>query len=284
MVAREEVYDMEFVKSILAFLDTQGPAPVTLGIYHILWLVAIAGLTVLAAVCGRHHSAKTVTRVVFATAVLVAILEIYKQINYTFGDGSGEPSYAWYAFPWQFCSTPMYIGLLVGVFRKGRIHNALCAYLATYAVFAGAAVMIYPGDVYIEVVGINIQTMICHGSMVVIGAYLLGSGHVQLSLKSVLKAMPVFAICVTLAAIMNEIAHAAGLLENHNFNMFYISPYLECNLPVYSLIHNAVPFPVNLIIYVLGFTAAACVIVLIAMGIRALHHRVFCRKQAAMAV
>jgi hypothetical protein len=155
--------------------------------------------------------------------------------------------------------------------------------LATYAVLAGAAVMIYPGVVYVEVVGINIQTMICHGSMVVIGAYLLGSGHVQLSLKSVLKAMPVFAICVSLAAIMNEVAHATGLLENHNFNMFYISPYLECTLPVYSLVHNAVAFPVNLIIYVLGFSAAACVILLIAKGIAALGRKC-CRKEAAAAV
>ena len=275
---------MEFFQNLLRILDYRGQTPAVFGVYHIIWLVAIAGLTALAAICGKRHSAKTVTWVVFGTAVLVAILEIYKQINFTFGDGSGEPSYAWYAFPWQFCSTPLYIGLLVGLFRKGRIHNALCAYLASYAVFAGAAVMIYPGDVYIPVVGINIQTMVCHGSMVVIGGYLLGSGHVQLSLKSVLKAMPVFAICVTLAAILNEVAHATGLLENHNFNMFYISPYLECTLPVYSLIHNAVPFPVNFIIYVLGFSAAACVILLLAMGIRALYRKVFCRKQAAVAV
>lgn len=274
---------MEFFQNILRILNYSAQEPTTFGVYHIIWLVAIAVLTAVAAICGKRHSAKTVTWVVFGTAVLVAILEIYKQINYTFGDGSGEPSYAWYAFPWQFCSTPLYIGLLVGIFRKGRIHNALCAYLATYAVFAGAAVMIYPGDVYVEVVGINIQTMICHGSMVVIGAYLLGSGHVQLSLKSVLKAMPVFAICVSLAAIMNEVAHATGLLENHNFNMFYISPYLECTLPVYSLVHNAVAFPVNLIIYVLGFSAAACVILLNAKGIAALGRKC-CRKEAAMAV
>ena len=82
--------------------------------------------------------------------------------------------------------------------------------------------------------------------------------------------MPVFAVCVAIAAILNEIANAAGLLENHNFNMFYISPYLECSLPVYSLVHNAVPFPVNLVIYILGFSAAACLILLICKGIATL--------------
>ena len=265
---------MEFIKTLLAFGDTQGPVPAVFGIYHIICLVLTAGLTAFAAIRGKHHSEKKIVNVVLITAIVVALFEIYKQINYTFGDGSGEPYYQWYAFPWQFCSTPLYIGLLAGIIRKGRIHNALCAYLATYSVFAGLAVMIYPGDVFVGTVGINIQTIICHGSMVVIGGYLLGSGHVKLEMKTVLKAMPVFAICVALAAVMNEMAHAAGLLENHNFNMFYISPYLECTLPVYSLVHNAVPFPVNFIIYVLGFTAAACVILLLAKGIAALASKV----------
>ena len=265
---------MEFIKTLLAFGDTQGPVPAVFGIYHIICLVLTAGLTAFAAIRGKHHSEKKIVNVVLITAIVVALFEIYKQINYTFGNGSGEPYYQWYAFPWQFCSTPMYIGLLAGIIRKGRIHNALCAYLATYSVFAGLAVMIYPGDVFVGTVGINIQTIICHGSMVVIGGYLLGSGHVKLEMKTVLKSMPVFAICVALAAVMNEMAHAAGLLENHNFNMFYISPYLECTLPVYSLVHNAVPFPVNFIIYVLGFTAAACVILLLAKGIAALASKV----------
>jgi len=272
---------MEFIKTLLAFGNTQGPVPAVFGIYHIICLVLTAGLTAFAAIRGKHHSEKKIANVVLITAIVVALFEIYKQINYTFGDGSGDPSYQWYAFPFQFCSTPMYIGLLAGIFRKGRVHNALCAYLATYSVFAGLAVMIYPNDVYIETVGINIQTMICHGSMVVIGGYLLGSGHVKLELKTILKAMPVFAVCVALAAVMNEVANAAGLLEDHNFNMFYISPYLDCTLPVYSLVHNAVPFPVNLIIYILGFTAAATVILLLCKGIRALKCRLGKKKAVA---
>ena len=274
---------MEFWQSILRILDTQMECPPSFGWYHILCLAVMVALTVIAVVRGKHHSEETVTKVVFWTAVAVVILEIYKQINFTFGDGSGAPSFQWYAFPFQFCSTPMYIGLLAGIFRKGRIHDSLCAYLATYSVFAGLAVMIYPNDVFIETVGINIQTMVCHGSMVVIGGYLLGSGHVKLEMKTVLKAMPVFAVCVALAAIMNEVANAAGLLEEHSFNMFYISPYLECTLPVYSLVHNAVPFPVNLIIYILGFTAAATVVLLLCKLIHGLAARTRFRKPVPVA-
>jgi hypothetical protein len=151
----------------------------------------------------------------------------------------------------------MYVGLLAALIKQGKVHRSLCAYLATYSVFAGTCVMFYPNSVFVNTVGINIQTMICHGAMVVIGGYLLGSGYVKMEAKTVLRAMPVFACAVATAAGMNELAHAAGI---EGFSMFFISPYETCMLPVYSLVHNAVPFPVNLCIYVLGFTAAAFIV------------------------
>lgn len=264
---------MEIWQAFLRLLDTQGECPAFLSYYHLMWLAIIAAATILMVLIGPRHTHKQVTNVVLFTAIAVVVLEIGKQINYTFGDGSTAAAYQWYAFPFQFCSTPMYIGLLAGIIRRGRVHDSLCAYLATYAVFAGLAVMIYPNDAYIHTKFINFQTMVCHGSMVVIGAYLLASGHVKLKLSTVLKAMPVFAVCVALAAVMNVCAYRVGLLEEHNFNMFYISPYLECSLPVYSLVHNTVPFPMNLVIYILGFTAAAALILLIAMGIRNMGRR-----------
>lgn len=242
---------------ILSILDWQGQTPVSYGPYHIFCLVLTAALTAFAVYYGRRHGEKQIRLVLLLTSLLVAGLEIYKQINFTFGDGSSAPAFQWYAFPFQFCSTPMYVGLLAALTKKGRVHSALCAYLATYSVFAGICVMFYPNDVFISTVGINIQTMVCHGAMVVIGGYLLGSGYVKLHWKTVLNAMPVFVCAVVIAAGMNELAHAAGI---EGFNMFFISPYETCTLPVYSLVHNAVPFPINLCIYVLGFTAAAFIV------------------------
>ena len=65
---------------------------------------------------------------------------------------------------------------------------------------------------------------------------------------------------------MNEIAHASGLLERETFNMFFVSPYCEPSLPVYSLVQRVVPFPWNLVIYVGMFTLAAYLILLLAMA------------------
>jgi hypothetical protein len=220
---------------------------------------------------GQRWSGQTVRRFLLSIAVLTILLEVYKQNNYTFGDGSDQPAYQWYAFPWQFCSTPMYVGLLAGLTKKGKLHDALCAYLATFALFAGLAVMLYPTSVFISTIGINIQTMVCHGSMVVVGVFLMASGHVKLEHKTVLRALPVFFVMLLAAVVMNEVAYQTGLLEEHTFNMFFVSPYCDPSLPVYSLIQEKVAFPGCLILYIMGFTAASYVLVLMGMGIHKLY-------------
>lgn len=259
---------MSFWQSVLAFLDSSMETPTPFGWFHLMWL-AITFLALIPLLrLPKAQSPDHVRCIVLVSAIIVTVLEVYKQINYSFSYESGITfDYQWYAFPFQFCSTPMYIGLLAGLIKKGKVHESLCAYLATYAVFAGAAVMLCPNDVFISTIGINIQTMICHGSMITIGIYLFATGYVKLEHKTLLRALPVFAVTVGLAAVMNEIAHLTGLLETETFNMFYISPYCDPHLLVYKDVQAVVPFPWSLVIYILGFTAAAYVILLLAMGI-----------------
>lgn len=274
---------MEFFAKVLEVLDTPMEVPTAYGWFHLLWwgisIAAAIGLCFWHKKSGNH---RTVTNVVLAVALTVMALEVYKMVNFGFSYEDGiSYSFPWGSFPWQFCSTPMYVGLLAGLIRKGKVHDALCAYLTTYAVFAGAAVMVYPGDVFISTIGINIQTMVCHGSMITIGIYLLYSGHVKLEHKTILKALPVFACTLGIAMIMNEIAHASGL---EGFNMFYISPYESHHLPVYSLVQDVVPYPFDLFIYIAGFTLASYLMLLIGMGVRAVGRLVFRKKPVAQTV
>lgn len=257
------LFIVSFWQSVLAFLDTSMQTPEPYGWFHILWFV----LSVLA-IIPLVRFANNPIRVVFVTAVAVALLEIYKQINYSFSYTDGiSYDYQWYAFPFQFCSTPMYVGLLAGIVKPGKVRDSLCAYLATYALFAGLSVMVYPVSVFIPTIGVNLQTMICHGSMITVGIYLLCTGYVKLESKTLWKAVPVFAVCLCMAVVMNEIAHTAGLLERESFNMFYVSPYCEPSLPVYSLVQEVVAYPWCLVIYIFGFTTAAYIVLLAAMGI-----------------
>ncbi len=256
---------MEFWRKVLEVLDTTMETPAMYGWFHILcWAIAL-GSAVFLCFLYKKGVIKNVNRVVFVTAILVVVLEIYKLVILGISyEAEIEYEFRWGSFPWQFCSMPMYIGLLVGITR-GKVRNALCCFLATYAVFAGTMVMIYPGDVFVETVGVNIQTMICHGSMITIGIFLYYTNYVKAELKTLLRAIPVFVACLASAVLVNEIGNRAGLTEETFFNMFYISPYEDGYLPVYRVVQGAVPYPWCLVIYALGFTLAALIVLMVAM-------------------
>lgn len=266
---------MNFWVGILDFLNTQMEKPEPYGVFHLLSFAFYIALAVVLCATHKPGDDRRVRKVVRIIAVLTLLFEIYKQINFSFlyGDGNITFDYAWYAFPWQFCSTPLYVGLLAAFTQKGKLHTAACAYLATFSIFAGTCVMFYPVTVFTGTVGINFQTMFCHGTMITMGIYLLYSGYVKLEHKTILKALPLFVCAVAIAMVMNELAYRSGLLETDTFNMFFISPYCEPSLPVFSLIQPLVPFALSIVIYVAGFTAAAYLILLVAMGIASLGAR-----------
>ncbi len=273
---------MQFLGNIINILNVSMPVPTMYGWFHILFLLlSLFGAVVL---CKKFRNAneKTIRKILLVFSLVSIFLELYKQFNYTFTfDGTTiSADYQWYAFPFQFCSTPMYIGLLAALVRNKKIHNALCAYLATFSLFAGVCVMAYPAQVFIGTIGINIQTMICHGGMITVGIYLLCSGYIKIQHKTILKAIPVFAVMVAMAAIMNEIANYSGLLERETFNMFYISPHCEPSLPVYSLVQAAVPYPWCTIIYIGVFSFAAYLMLLIAIITKSISEK---RKSKATA-
>lgn len=258
---------MSFLANVLRILDSEMTRPETFGWFHIMWLLIIAAATILLCRFGGHVNEEKISKIVLWVAVAVAVLEVYKQINYTFivKDGVINTDYQWYIFPFQFCSMPMYVGILQGVVKKGKVRSALLSFLATYGLFAGLCVMVYPGDVFIRTIGINIQTMICHGTMVVIGVYLLYTGAARLCHKTILGALAVFSWAVLVAVTLNEIMFYSGVLGDETFNMFFVSRHFEPSLPVYSLVQDLVPYPFCLIIYIAGFTAAAYIILLLAM-------------------
>ena len=106
--------------------------------------------------------------------------------------------------------------------------------------------------------------------MVSVGIYLFGSGYVRAEHKTILKAAPVFCVAVAIAMILNEVAYRTGLLETETFNMFFISPYCDPSLPVYSTVQQHVAYPWCLVLYIAAFTLAAYLMVLAAMGIKRL--------------
>ena len=160
---------MNFFEKILQVLDADMTRPTMYGWFHLVALLVVIGLIVLVVFKCKNLSEKAFRTIILTTAIVLIIFEIYKQLNFSYNPDSDTWDYQWYAFPFQFCSSPMYVLLLIGCLKECKFRNFLCSFMATFGLFAGIGVMLYPSTVFIETIGINIQTMIHHGSMVVIG-------------------------------------------------------------------------------------------------------------------
>ena len=72
----------------------------------------------------------------------------------------------------------------------------------------------------------------------------------------------VFVSMVIIAMILNVgVYHLFGAVGiDETFNMFYISPYFDCTLPLLSIVWDMVPYGVFVCIYFFGFILCALIV------------------------
>lgn len=249
-----------FFRDLMALLDADMTTPTMYGWFHLMCLGVLFAALILTLIFFRKPSQKVTHRVLLICGIIMLLFEIYKQLNFSYDVVSASWHYQWYAFPFQFCSTPMYIMLLAGIIKKGKLYNHLTAYLATYALLGGLLVMFYPSTVFVDTIGINIQTMVHHGLQVYVGLFLLLRGSVSNKLLTLRRAFIVFATLLATALLLNYLVPLAGVTDT--FNMFFISPKYDCGLPVLNSIQQNVPYVVFLLIYAVAFTLGAWLMLL----------------------
>ncbi len=257
---------MNFFEKIISALQGEMETPTNYGWFHLMFVAIIIASTVLLCKFFKDADDKTFRRIVLIGWIITVALEIYKQLVFSMDvDGTTAVwDFQWYAFPFQLCSTPLYVLPFVAFLKDGKVRDAMIAYIATFSFFGGLAVFFYPNDVFVRTIGINIQTMVHHGLQVVFGIYFAVRDLKKLGYKYCLKAIPVFGALVSTALVLNLIMYRA---IDETFNMFYISPYYECTLPILSEVYKVVPYIVFALIYILGFCLIAFIICYAEKGI-----------------
>ena len=262
---------MEFLISIYNFFDAKMETPTNYSWFHLVCIAATLLLTVFLVCAFKRASDKTVRGLAAFFWITIVILEIIKQLLFglSIEDGKFVWDYAWYAFPFQFCSSPLYILPIVAFAKEGKFRDAAITFLATFGLFAGICVYVFPNDVFIEQIFINIQTMIHHGTQVFFGIYLAFRYRDKHTFRGLVKATGVFSVLAAIALIINIGTHhlfpIIGIEDT--LNMFYISPYHNCTLPLLSMIDEALPYPPFLCIYIFGFMICAGIVLLLMKGL-----------------
>lgn len=256
-------------EKIVIFLQYSAPRPGNYGWFHLMFVALAIIAVVLLCVFFRDASDKKFRRILLISWLVILLFEIYKQIvfsyNYNAETGLGSWHYGWGSFPYQLCSTSMYLLPFAVWLKDGKLRDSVLSFLALFSFFGGLCVYVFPNDVFhTDILGVQIQTMVHHGLQIVIAIYIVAHERWKFNFMFFLRSIPTFIVMLAIAMTLNLVGH--HFIEG-TFNMFYISPYYPCPLVILDNIYATQPYALFLIIYAVGFVVCALIMFLIQFGI-----------------
>ena len=236
---------MEKIAKFISF-PTEVPKPY--GIFHIISLIFTLAMGVFLIRILKNRDKRTEKRLFLIFSVLLVAGEVYKQFVLSFENGYFE--YNVYFFPLQFCSTPLYVYPL-GLFTKSkRLYGGAVFYSATYCLFAGTLVLLYPGSVFCNMGGINLQSVIHHAVMVIFGISLLIKHYGKFSKTDFFFGTGIFLFFLFVANVFN-------FVFKERVNMYYLNPFSSVKVPIVSGLVAGLPFPFAVFVYAFVYTVIA---------------------------
>ena len=259
---------MNIIEKILYALSAEMPEPAGWGWFHIMWLCFIVIAIYLLYRQKNNFNEKQLKTVIGTYSFVALTFETLKQITWSFDwDFVNQVAiwdYQWYSFPFQLCSTPIYVAVICFFLKKSNLRTTLLSYMAFTTILGSIATIFLPDSCFTTVILTNIHTSWLHFGSFVISVYLIMTEEVKLTTENLKKGLKAFVFFVGIAMAMNLIVYNSGVLNGEEFNMFYISPYFESELPVFNTIQKSVPYPIFLFTYVFALSLGSGIIFTIA--------------------
>lgn len=191
---------------------------------------------------------KKQNKVLLIIVILIFYIgELYKQYDY-YRHGS------WGIFPFQFCSTHLYLLPLL-LILPDKHEQPILTYLATFGLFAGLITLIYPLGVFKDRLLVSIHTMVHHSLMLWCGIYIWKikkEGHIKDFIKACMILLIFIIIAISINILLNDVSSS-------RVRMFYLHPFVETSLPIYNYIQR-VSFILYVFVYYVTFCMAAVII------------------------
>lgn len=247
-------------EKIVIFLQYSAPRPGNYGWFHLMFVALAIIATVLLCVYFRDASDKKFRRILLISWLVILLFEIYKQIayaSYHYDDETGLGSwyYTWGNFPFQLCSSAIYLLPFAAFLKEGKLRDSILSFLALFSLFGGLCVYVFPDTVFnTDMLGVQIQTMVHHGLQIVIAIYIVAHERRKFNFMFFLRSIPTFIVMLAIAMTLNLVVHA---FVEDGFNMFFISPYFGNDLAILGELYKNKPYGIYLIIYIVGFVLCA---------------------------
>ena len=250
----------ELIISILNMTAWKIDAPKLFGSFHIIASLAAAMIAVvLAMAVSRKKDIKT-TCVFAVTGWILVILEIWKQLFLFYIVNNG--AYDWWYFPFQLCSVPMYLCILLPWAGKRRRKTYL-TFIGGYTFVSAVATLIYPEDILRSYTALTVHGFVWHGLLLFISLVVLLTGSADTSARGLLRAFSLFVILSVIAVGINVFAEpimqTTPGLPHSWAAMFYLNPYHISPQPLVGSIQKTAGIPAGLLLYSIAVAAAGSI-------------------------
>ncbi len=221
--------------------------------FHFAALLITAGAAFsFAAVFSKHFSIRLLT----CAGWILVFMELYKQLFIYFIVNDG--AYDWWFFPFQLCSVPMYLCLLLPLV-KGRFRTAFLTFMADYTFVSASAALIYPEDMLRSYTALTVHGFLWHGILLFISLVIIMSGSAG-TLRSGFTSATIlfFMLCFIAIAVNITAAHIIQPEAAHSYAaMFYMDPYHISPQPVVGTVQKSLGIPAGLALYSLSIVTAS---------------------------
>ena len=224
-------------------------------------LVAVILAVSAAVIASRRIDKRNATRILAVTGWVLVILELYKQL-FLFHIVNGG-AFDWWFFPFQLCSVPMYLCILLPAVR-GRLRGSFLTFMSGYTLISAAAALIFPEDFLRPYLSLTLHGFIWHGILLFISLLIILTGAAGSSSKEITGAAVLFAVlsaaavCINIGveAVMPGIRAAHPSVAHSWAAMFYMNPYHISPQPVVSAIQKTAGIPAGLVLYAIVIACA----------------------------
>lgn len=225
--------------------------PTSYGAFHLVATVILLAVAVGGAWLLRNTNDKQNRVFLGVTGGVLLIAEVYKIAVHMVVDPYGWAF--WGTFPFQLCSVPMYLSIFCALCKSKRINAWLYEFMFAVNMFGGIMAFIEPSGINHPYWTLTIHAYIWHMLLIFIGLYLYFSKRTCMDRRSYGKAISVYFLACAVAQGFN-------VLYAGKINCFYISPYMQSPLAVFSDIYANCGWLVNMLLMFVGITLASVVV------------------------
>lgn len=191
-------------------------------------------------------------RIFLICGLAMAASEIWKQLCLTFIVNSGH--YYWWYFPFQLCSIPMYICLIMPWTTSVRLRKVLLTFLMDFGLLGGIFTFFDTSGLHYPYPPLTVHSFAWHILLILLGLTAGLAVEGGCTWRDYGRCTALYGGACIIATILNMLFYRFGAI-----NMFYISPHYYMTQVIFKDIAASLGNTAGIFVYIAAILAGAAV-------------------------